>query len=720
MPLANWAALRLQRIMSLTARAAHLIVAGEFSSLGVALRARVSALTGRLRPIERFSPPPLEADAPLVSVVVPCFNYGRFVAEAVDSVLAQTLANVEIIVIEGGSTDGETPGILRALRRPRTRVIFQEQSHLVGANRNLGISSARGRYVCCLDADDTIEPTYLEEAVYLLENHRYDIVSTGIRFFGARDGLIDVLKSPTLRDMMIGNHVTTCAVFRRALWEQTGGFFDTGKGSDHVAEDWDFWLRLAAGGARIRNTAGDNLFNYRIHPGGSLSSAPDVKSLAEQRRQILDRHKDLLTSEAIARSSREAARRWMAAPAVTRFSPAPDTGADSRWSLLIAVPFLVVGGAERLMALVVRFLAAQGWRVTVITTVPQNRNSDTSPWFTAHTPEVYMLPRFLDRWEYEQFVLYLLADRKFDALLLAGSRVLYDLLPKIESLYPDLAIIDELFNTHGHVISHRTHQARITLAIGENAEVMNWYRAHHWDADRVRLIESGVDAAKYRAARPADLAQRLGVEPDDIVVGFSGRLSAEKAPEVFLKIAAALRDEPRLRFIMTGAGPLEGRIRSQLKTLPAGTRLEFLGLVDDVVDYFSLYDIFVLPSRIDGRPVALLEALASGCAVVASSVGGVPGLISDAEAGVLCPPGEAAAFAAAIRALARDPEGLAQMKLRAHAAAQRIMSADQTGQAYLEAIEAAIAIKRGRGASINAAAERRASGDGRVSATTRE
>ena len=148
--------------------------------------------------------------------------------------------------VEGGSTDNETFEIVRNLCRPRTEILLQNASQLVGANRNFGIKAARGRYVCCLDADDTIAPTYLEKAVYLLETGGYDVVSTGIQFIGTRDDKIDVLKFPTLRDMTEGNHIITCAVFRRELWTLVNGYFDTGKGKDHVAEDWDFWLRIAA------------------------------------------------------------------------------------------------------------------------------------------------------------------------------------------------------------------------------------------------------------------------------------------------------------------------------------------------------------------------------------------------------------------------------------------------------------------------------------------
>src|SRR5579862_4714739 len=121
------------------AMAARLIAAGDFRRLATAARyrARAFVLRRRLRPVEFFAPPEAEPPRPLVSVIIPCFNYGRFVAEAIDSALSQTLANVEIIVIEGGSTDDETAAILRKLDRPRVRIVFQEGSRLVGANRNL-------------------------------------------------------------------------------------------------------------------------------------------------------------------------------------------------------------------------------------------------------------------------------------------------------------------------------------------------------------------------------------------------------------------------------------------------------------------------------------------------------------------------------------------------------------------------------------------------------
>lgn len=104
-------------------------------------------------------------DVPFVSVVIPCYNHRQFVAEAIQSILEQTLQDVEIIVVNDGSTDGETVHILNALERPKTRIIHLPLNVGLPAARNAGIREAQGKYVCCLDADDKLHPTYLEKAV---------------------------------------------------------------------------------------------------------------------------------------------------------------------------------------------------------------------------------------------------------------------------------------------------------------------------------------------------------------------------------------------------------------------------------------------------------------------------------------------------------------------------------------------------------------------------
>jgi len=105
--------------------------------------------------------------SPTVSVIVPCYNQGIYLDEAIQSVLGQTYQDFEIIIVDDGSDDGLTGltnDLLRDYRRKRTRVIRTENRGVVSA-RNTAISHARGKYILPLDADDRIGSEYLEKAV---------------------------------------------------------------------------------------------------------------------------------------------------------------------------------------------------------------------------------------------------------------------------------------------------------------------------------------------------------------------------------------------------------------------------------------------------------------------------------------------------------------------------------------------------------------------------
>ena len=172
-----------------------------------------------------------------------------------------------------------------------------------------------------------------------------------------------------------------------------------------------------------------------------------------------------------------------------------------------------------------------------------------------------------------------------------------------------------------------------------------------------------------------------------VVVGFSGRWSIEKNPLGFVEIAAACGDHEKLRFVMTGAGNLRNEVAEAVARLdPAPGRFHLLGAVPDLVEVLPGYDMLVVPSTLDGRPVVILEALACGVPVVASRVGGIPELVHDGRNGVLCEPGDTAAFAAAITSLADDPARLAAMKREARALAERELDIRAMLDGYAEAL----------------------------------
>ena len=120
----------------------------------------------------RSTPPhSMTSCSPTVTIVIPCYNLGAFVDEAVQSVLNQSRDDFEIIIIDDGSTDAATQHLFTSYVRPKTRIFRTENRGLANA-RNLGLREAQGRYVSCLDADDLLEPTFLERTVAVLEEER--------------------------------------------------------------------------------------------------------------------------------------------------------------------------------------------------------------------------------------------------------------------------------------------------------------------------------------------------------------------------------------------------------------------------------------------------------------------------------------------------------------------------------------------------------------------
>jgi len=656
---------------------------------------RLALKSRKLAVEEKIPVKPLRSDQPLISVVIPCFNYGRFIEETIDSVLAQTVKGIEIIIVDGGSTDGTTRELLSRLDRPHTMVFLREGRHFVGSNRNFGIEHAHGRYICCLDADDTLAPTYFEKALFFLETYGYDCVSTAIRFAGAREGTIGILEFPDLTAMMQGNHMHTCAVFRRLFWELSGGFFDTGLGSEHVAEDWDFWMRLAAQGARLRNIAGEALFNYRIHKNGSLSST-NVRSILEQRNAIIKRNRNVLGAQHKRLSAGQAQRLLRCerpggflAEVMARRSD------EGGLCLVVALPFLLIGGAERLLSTLCGCFVKAGWRVVIVTTSHQDTGcGDSIDWFTACTPEVYRLPAFLRPDEWNDFFDYLIDTRRPDCLLLAGSQYMYERLADLRKRLPSMAVVDLLFNTIGHVDSHCHFRSQITSVIAENKQVEEWFRSIGWPVERINRVESGIDTDRY-VPQPRDKRWRseLGIGEDDLVVGYSGRMSEEKAPDVFIEVARLCSHEPRLHFLMTGSGPLAAEIEGQAVSVPGG-RMHYLGIVDDIEAIIAQYDLLVLPSRFDGRPQVVLEALSMGVVLVASHVGGLPELVNDRATGFLCPPADARAFANHLLDLAANQTRIDAMKCAAREFAVTKLGVSRMVDGYRDAIAQAMQICR--------------------------
>lgn len=186
-------------------------------------------------------------------------------------------------------------------------------------------------------------------------------------------------------------------------------------------------------------------------------------------------------------------------------------------------------------------------------------------------------------------------------------------------------------------------------------------------AERIHLVPNAWSGRRIRWEEREAVRARLAIEPHAFHIGWVGRLGHEKGPDVLIDALPALRDLP-IVVSMVGDGRMRPELEARAARAGVADRIRWHGAVDDAAPLFRAFDAFVLSSRTEGTPIVLFEAMAAGTPIIATRVGGVPDVVSTAEA-VLVPPGAPAALADAIRGLHADP---AAALARATAATRRL------------------------------------------------
>jgi glycosyltransferase involved in cell wall biosynthesis len=178
-------------------------------------------------------------------------------------------------------------------------------------------------------------------------------------------------------------------------------------------------------------------------------------------------------------------------------------------------------------------------------------------------------------------------------------------------------------------------------------------------ADRVVAQLPGMDVSGFAvlANRRQALRQQLGITESVVLIGIIGRLVPIKGFDIFLASAARLRHQKAddVFFVIAGDGPLRQELESDAERLGLADRCVFLGQVTDVAGFYAACDIIVMSSRNEGAPIALLEAMGAGNAIVATNVGGIPDMVHDGVSALLVPKEDAEALAAAMLRLVNDP-----------------------------------------------------------------
>lgn len=231
------------------------------------------------------------------SIIIPCYNLGELLPKAIDSVFAQTLENIEVIVVDDASPDEDTQKALDEVAK-NVHVVRLEKNGGVSMARNEGIKRAKSQYILCLDADDTIESTYLEKAKNIFDaDDNVGLVGCWSQYFGDNDWLWKPKDKLSVEDVLTASPVHTATCFRKNLHDTGGGYDVNLRGY----EDWDHWIRIIKQGCDVRIIP-EALFNYYVRPGSKVKTSNKnskelVAGIVNNHRNLYEKYVDIVVAQ---------------------------------------------------------------------------------------------------------------------------------------------------------------------------------------------------------------------------------------------------------------------------------------------------------------------------------------------------------------------------------------------------------------------------------------
>ena len=222
-----------------------------------------------------------------LSIIIPCFNHGAFIQEAINSVLALKGIVYEIIIVNDGSTDAGTIRKIEELERAGFQVL-SHTNHGLAYSRNRGIEAAKGTCILPLDADNKIKPEYVYKALPLLEGNDCDVVYAKPAFFGnvTRERLF-ATRAMNISELSMLNYIDACAIYKKSVWQQLNGY------DRHMPfpgqEDWEFWIHAYTKNFRFR-FIDEELFYYRIEANSMISVTVRSDRNAANQEYIFHKH----------------------------------------------------------------------------------------------------------------------------------------------------------------------------------------------------------------------------------------------------------------------------------------------------------------------------------------------------------------------------------------------------------------------------------------------
>ena len=576
---------------------------------------------------------------PIISIITPFYNDGKYIRQCVNSVLNQTFPNFELLIIDDGSKDEESLRELEKVTKLDSRIkVFHKQNEGLAATRDYGAlrSSKSSKYLCFLDSDDLIEPTYLECLYFTLETNAKATwaYTDSVGFEGNEYTWNKYFDSNRMKKI---NDLIATSLIRKKDFEKVNGYELREKS---INEDWNFWLKLIA---KEKFPVRVNFYGFwyrRKVNSGELQKATQNKKRAME---IINNTAKKIKKKVKAIQYPIYNYDWDIIKDEFKDVPKLKQKDNNKINILMIIPWMIMGGADRFNLDLISRLDKSKYDITIISTEPAINIYRQS--FEQYAT-VYDLTTFLDQKYWPAFINYIIQKNNINLILNTNSELGYSLLPYIKAKHPQISIIDyvhmeEWYNRNGGYSRDSSGVSSVidkTLVCNENSKnvLVNHFNRNK---DEIKTVYIGVDENKYDPSKynKEELKQKYELPKDKYIIGYICRISEQKRPFLLLEIAKKLK-QTRDDFVIlvVGDGNLLNKMKSVANKYKLTNNMIFLGRTNKTDEIYSISDLTINCSIKEGLALTAYESLAMGIPVVSSDVGGQKELI-DETTGVIVP-----------------------------------------------------------------------------------
>ena len=582
---------------------------------------------------------PFEKHEPMISVITPSWNPSDKIIQLANCILNQTYPYFEWIIVDDESKKEDSLERFKKLEKmdPRIRVLHKKNAGPAKA-RDYGVehSNKKTKYIVLIDDDDLMDPTFLETSYFSMNTHPDAswCYADNINF-GDENNTWN--KNFSSDRMKYENILVSHALIKKEDYLSVGGYELEGTA---LYEDWIFWLKLIEQKKFPIHMSYYGFWYRRTNTGQRSSAMKKHKQNLSMVKKYADKIHEKVTPIEYPKEDFN----WNQLSEKIDTVVIPKYKKDNKTNILIIIPWMVLGGADKFNLDLIRLADKNKYRFTVLSMQPTEYAWRQQ--YDELCDDVFDLSSFIDRKDWLAFVNYIIESRNIDIILNTNSQTGYAMLPYLHAKYPSIPIMDyihmeEWYNRNGGYSRDSAGVGSVidkTLFCNQNSEkiLVDYFKR---DASTVGTVYIGVDADKFNPENydKKKLQEKYNIPSNRTIISLIARIDYQKRPFLLMKIIKKTVELKKdVLFFIAGDGPLLPDIKRIARDEGLEPYVRFLGKTDKPDELYAISDMTLNCSIKEGLALTAYESLSMGVPVVSCDVGGQKELINS-ETGVIVP-----------------------------------------------------------------------------------